>query len=410
MKHHRLAYAAAAALLVLGAAVRGAAAPTNSPAGVEELRKQFEATIREVQRQAMEAAKVNRQRYTAGLVALEEALQASGSQLSAMLAVRAERTRFEQSGDIPASALSENLPAVRKLQDNWRALTAASPRDQAQKIVAASERYLQSLALLQKELAARHDAPGVEEVKAEKERLLGNNRVREALALLQTAAPPPANPPPSTPVKPPEPPPVAAAPAVLELGGYKFYPPGKEPPKKDLRFQHMEFPSSDQRSAQFFYDLRVSVTSDKSDVSVTHSSTYYSVSRTKSGSIATIPRITLSSKNRELPEGCKMVIEYFSQPPGRANDLRREKVEHIPLPPLARTRSYTVDGKGISLYKSESSSTYSGRSGWGREFYGLIISVFDAKNILLYQQCTPSAVAVQCGTKPVEATKTWSNE
>ena len=409
MKRFSLVPPVIALLLTLGCAVgRAAGAPTNSPAGLDELRKQFESTIRDVQRQARESAKVLQQRYQASLTALEEALQSAGSQLPAMLAVRAEKARFEQSGDIPPGALSTDLPALRKLQDAWRAQTAGGPREQAQKIVAASERYLQNLGLLQKELAARNDTRGVDEVKAEKDRLLGNNRVREALALLQSSTPAPT---PATaggshePVKPPEPAPVVPVATVVELGGYKFYPPGKEPPRKDLRPLRLEFPTADQRTAQFFYELRVTITSDKSDVSVSHSSSSYSVSKTKSGSIVNIPRITLASKNRELPDGCKMVLEYFSQPTSRANDLRREKVEHIPLPPLTRSRAYTVDGKGITLYKSESTSSYSGHYSSGREFYGLIISIYDAENKLLFQQCAPSTVTAMCGTKPPEPTK-----
>ena len=180
------------ALLLMLGCVGGLAAEgtTNSPAGLDELRKQFETTIREVQRQAQDAAKLHRQRYLTGLTALEDALQSAGNQLSAVLAVNAEKARFEQSGDIPSDALATNLPAVRKLQDAWCAQTAGGPREQAQKIVAASDRYLQNLARLQKDLAARNDTRGMEVVKAERDRLLNNNLVREALALVQSSTVP----------------------------------------------------------------------------------------------------------------------------------------------------------------------------------------------------------------------------
>ena len=199
MKHIKLKLVMLSTLLLALGNAGGQTAP--APLRLDDLRKQFETTIRDVQRQERETAKQLQQRYLAGLTALEESLQAAGNQLTAVLAVNAERKRFEGAGDIPESALAQQPPALRKLQDAWRAQTAGGPREQAQKIVAASERYLQNLALLQKEAAARNDTRGVDEVKAEKDRVLGNNRVREALTLLQSA------PPPSPPPVPPAPPP-----------------------------------------------------------------------------------------------------------------------------------------------------------------------------------------------------------
>ena len=180
-----------AVLLLLCAHARGqtAGAPANGVAGLNELKQQFEASVRDIQRQELEIAKQLQQRYLAGLTALEAALQSAGGQLSAMIVVRGEKARFERSGDIPDSVLSAELPALQKLQNEWRAQMANRPREQARKLVAVSGRYLQALANLQKALAAKNDARGVDEVKAEKDRLLDNSRMREALALLQTAAP-----------------------------------------------------------------------------------------------------------------------------------------------------------------------------------------------------------------------------
>ena len=161
-------------------------APTAGGPGLEELKKQFEAAFRDLQRQEQEAAKLFRQRYLAGLATLEESLQSAGNQLTAVLAVHGEITRFEQSGDIPDSVLADNLPALRKLQDAWRAQMTTLPLARAQKIVAATERYLQNLATLQKALTAKGDTGGVEAVKVEKDRLLSDNQVREALALAQS--------------------------------------------------------------------------------------------------------------------------------------------------------------------------------------------------------------------------------
>jgi len=200
-------------LLTLSASGDPPAAPSAGRVRLEALQQEFETALRAALRQERDAAAQIRKRYLDGVNALEEKLQVAGSQLSTLTAVHAEKARFEQSGDIPDQALAGQPPALRQLQGDWRSQTAALPRQQAQKIVALTERYLQKLALLQKDLAARSDAAGVAAVKAETDRVLGNNRVREALALLQSApaASPPA-PPTVAAVPPPEAPPPEPAP------------------------------------------------------------------------------------------------------------------------------------------------------------------------------------------------------
>ncbi|MCX6996837.1 MAG: hypothetical protein NTV49_07070 [Kiritimatiellaeota bacterium] len=302
--------------------------------------------------------------------------------MQAVLTVREEKARFERSGEIPDGALAAGLPALRKLQEAWRAQTAAVPREQAQKIVAVSQRYLQSLANLQKALAARNDAGGVAGVQAEKERLLGNNVVREALAAL-----PPANPVPPPPA--PLVPPVRAPPTVEKLGDYTFYPPGREPAAKELRVLRLEFPSADRRAAQFFYELQAAVYSHKRDLYDRDSRTTYSIT-------TTIPRITLSVKNRAVGEGSQLVVEYYSRRVARMNSLRHEKSEVIPLPAMARGWILTVEGEGVRLTNEKLMIA-------PREFYGLIVSLFDAGGALLFQQCTSTALAPNCRATLPEA-------
>ncbi len=350
------------------------AASTNSPS-LDELKKQYEAIFADLQRQDHDSAKIIKQRYLNGLAALEESLQAAGNKLSAVLAVHGEKERFEQSGTMPDSALAAGLPALRKLQETWRAQTDAWPREQAQRVVATSERYLQCLANLQKTLAARNDAAGVEAVKASKEKLLSNKMVRQALELVQTSKP--ETPIGKEPVAPEPVTPVTAPATIVEVGDYKFYPQGKEPSLKNLQSWRMDFPSSDRRSAQFFYDVHLSVIIDKSARSVT-------------------PRITVAAKNHDIPAGSKLVLEYFIRSMGRTATVSREKAESISLPKIVRGQAYTVDSKGVNL------AHYFWYSSSGREFYGLIISMFDDDGKLLFQQCGPTTLASQCAAAKPE--------
>jgi len=360
-------------LLLRAAGGQGAPAAAAGGPGLEELKQQYEALFTDLQRQDHEAAKTFKQRYLAELGKLEDALQAAGNQLTAVLAVHGEKERFERTGIIPDSALSADLSALRKLQDAWRAQTAAWPREYAQRIVTTSERYLQSLANLQKTLAAKNDTAGVEAVKASKEKLLNNQLIRQALAVVQQSKPEP------PPVKePPSEPPSAPAPTaeVVEVDDYKFYPPGKEPPLKNLQPWRLDFPSAERRPAQFLYDVRASLVADKSTRSAT-------------------PRITLTAKNREIPSGSTLVLEYYYRSGGRMVNIYRERTEQITLPKFARGQTYIVDGKGPSL------GHYYYYYG-SRDFYGLILSVFDNDGKLLWQQCGPSMLAAKCTDKRPE--------
>ena len=81
------------AVLGLIGALTCAGVPASRSEGLAEWRQQFEATIRDAQRQNREGAAQCRQRYLSGLTALEESLQAQGNALPAVIAVRNERSR-----------------------------------------------------------------------------------------------------------------------------------------------------------------------------------------------------------------------------------------------------------------------------------------------------------------------------
>ena len=326
------------------------AAPAGA-SGLEELKKQFETSFRDLLRQERDATQALSKKYLQGLTALEESLQAAGNQLSAVIAVRGEKTRFEQSADIPEGALATDLPALRKLQEAWCSQSAELPRTQAQKIVTLTERYLQNLANLQKALVAKNDTNSVNEVRQETDRLLSNSRVREALALLKTA----------TPTTPPEiaknTPDTAPATGPLEVDGYMFYPPGKEPKLRNSMPLRLEVSSFELRTAQFLFDLRVTTQMGRQSAMLT-------------------PRIAIAAKNRDIAAGSKLVLEYFHKTYGRVSNPTAGPKEEIFLPKIARGQAYVVD------------STQTG------EFYGLVITLWDENGAVIYQLFGPAREAV----------------
>ena len=393
-------------LWLLGAAgVAAAQTVTPRPAVVApatslaDLKKQFEATMREAQKANRDGLKALRQAYENNLAKLQTTLQAKG-EMQAVLAVRDEKTRFEAAGEIPASALATEPAALRTTQDDWNANLQQTQVAQAQKLVALSEKYMQQLAQLQKTLTAKNDQEGLKAVTDETDRLLGNNVIREALALAKTAKP--ATPPKPDTTTPPKPD-TTATPSkpsetkAVEVGDYKFYPTGKEPAAKDLKDQRLEFATAERRNAAYFYSLAAKVYFDKAKLHTSRRPGYDTTIKEEAGDLISVPRITVASRNKDIPEKSTLVIQYYSRHIARASDVREERVEHIATPAITRGQSLTVDGEGITLYKYDYRSGYGYRERSGREYYGLIISVFDPDGKMLIQQCTPSSLTKACG-------------
>ena len=366
-----------------------AIAATTSPT-LPELRQAFETAMRDTLKQQQAQLQPLRQSYTTALSKLEGERQEQGA-IQEMIAIRYEKARFEQVLEIPTNALVAEPLALRKLQDEWNRQGLQLQQVHARQIVNLSEKYMQALASLQKSMTTQHDDAGVDAVKAETARLLNNNIILESLALVKAVKP-------AVETTPKLPPPVVVPPLTTSttLGDYKFYPPGKETVIKDLRDLHLDFPSAEYRGAAYCYALTAKIYFDKSKVQVTKRGDWEGASKEESGQILSIPRVTVTCRNKDVPEGAKLVIQYFSHPTTHTTDLHEERVEHIALPPLARGQAIIVDGQGVLLYKYEYRSVYSSRGRSGHEFYGLIVSMFDAENKLLIQECAPSSLAKSC--------------
>ena len=84
------------------------------------------------------------------------------------------------------------------------------------------------------------------------------------------------------------------------------------------------------------------------------------------------------------------MVEYFSgdlESSGRQRDC----VEIIALPDISKGKTVVVDGKGIGLYRYENEQNYrtgASKSKRGRDFEGLILSLFAPGGALLFQQMT----------------------
>ncbi len=373
-------------------------------ASLPELKKQFEGDVREAQQWQREQLKAASGQYVKALDFAEQRLQESRNE-EALTWLRAEKKRFEQSGDLPESALGRG--PVRRAQEAWQEQAQKVRLEAAQRVSEVASKYMQALSQLQ--LQAVGKLTELADIKDETDRVLGNSVIREALALAKTApAKPTAEPEPAKSVaeatKPttetPKPTPVAAAtPARLTgpvtVGEYKIFPQGKEPVQKELKALRLEFPNVAARSAASAYSLGAGVFPGKEKLDTDRQNAGGFAFKQERGFTRTVARVTLACHGRELAEGSKLAIQYICHPANVISDLREERAEHIALPALPRGQTVVVEGTGVLLGKFEHRGTYARFKG-GDEFYGLIVSLFDPEGKLLIQQCSSSALTKLC--------------
>ncbi len=354
-------------LILLAGLGQAPAAPAegSAVAALDDMKRQFETAIKGTLRQGSAEVKAIQSKYSDGLDRLESVLQDQG-ELKHLIILRDEKRRFLNAPEIPDEAVVSEPEALRALQTAWQEQMTTQRLAQTSRILDAGAKYMRQMSALQKKLGAQTNAAGVEAVKAEKDRLLDDPFIREALASKSAANE-------MNPVK------------------VAFYAPGKEPPvpPNALHALPLNYASSELKAAAYYFNLTASMYSKVQQVNADD--------ETKS-SLQLIPRITLTSKNNEMPERCQMMLEYFSHKAGDASGTyRRDAAEHILLPKLMRGQTVVFDGDGVPLaFRAATKKTSSGEAKGGREFYGLIISLFAADGKLLFQQCTPSSLIKEC--------------
>ncbi|MCX7009873.1 MAG: hypothetical protein NTY53_21965, partial [Kiritimatiellaeota bacterium] len=257
---------------------------------------------------------------------------------------------------------------------------------QALQIVTLSQKYMRDLSALQKALATRNDSNAVAEVRAEKDNLLDNNFIREALVVLRSvkgggeaeisSASDNSEPVSSAPVSAPR---------------YKLYTPGKEPvlASQTIRPLHLVSPNAEQTANAVNYQITASV--------------YSRPIEGDKKNFAVILRLTVTAKSKDVPADSKLVIDYFSHGAGATSGYKKESSEIIPQTKLPRGMAIVMDTAGIEMpvtpprqgKKTEKAE---------KEFYGVVVSLFNPDGKLLYQQCSLPALVKECATE-LPATK-----
>lgn len=378
---------AAGLVLLLG----GLAAMAQGPAATNDfdlnaVSRKYSDTWRQIESRREERSSALKTQYLAALDGLYQQAIAKGD-LDGVIAVKAEKDRIlrdVQPTDAERTAMPEALKKPRATYDQSSARVL---KEQGEQLRQLHEKYTKVLDLQEKKLTLQERVDDALAVRAEKERIMDDlpawaSEQPAAEASAAPAAPSPALASPSP----------AATTGAAPASAYTFYKPGAEPPvaQKDMQKMQTFSASQQSRAAGMTYNLEIAVVTSKGKLQTSKQTNTGWYTKAESGTIFHKPRIWITGRNKSIDAGSKLVIEYFSnniQTSGRQKDC----VEIIVLPAIAQGKTVVVDGKGIGLYKYEYEQNWGGgvsKSKSGREFDGLVVSIYGADGAALFQQMT----------------------
>ncbi len=404
------------ALLAVFLAAGTVPAQEPPPADLAGYKEQFDGSLRRLQMRGDQAVDGICRQYLDALNRLETSLQERGD-LQSVILVRDEKARFEQAQKIPDDALAEDPASLKDAQAKYREQYDVLKKEKASKIVLLSERYMQDLTALERTLTNLGNAEAAAKVKAEREALLNNAAVREAIALNRQKKPGPApapaaaapteeKPAEETPAEPAAPKPAPAA-TTSAVPAYTFYKPGTEPAvsSKDIRKLQLSFTSPQSRAAGAAFSMSASVVTSKEQLQTSKDVGQSWYTKSAQGTVFYKPRVTILARNKGIDATSKLIVEYFSKSIDE-QDRQKDCVESIVLPAVPQGQGVVVDAKGIGLYKFEYESNWGvggQKSKRGREFYGLILSIYKPDGSLLFQQVSSQALDKEASpTVPLE--------
>jgi hypothetical protein len=361
-------------LMLCAARVDAAALPKE----ILPARETFEVGLEVADKQGVERLKTLGEEYLKQLVVIEREMQ-SNAQFRALVVVHDEYTRFAKARVMPPRLLDDPVE-LRDVQAQFQFRLLQTQYSNEMALVKLAEQYVQELATVRANSERVGSASAIKTLDEERDRVIGLTRLRRALDQTRIR------------------PPVSLDSLTNSLA--EFGDGGRV-----RRILDLCRPPNESLNAMIGYTMRVTVYEDLSRLKASKSEGAGTRGRALSGQILYTPRVALSCQHSEIPSGSKLVVEYFSR--SIADRARhRESVESVLLPRVERGENYTIETKGIQLYRAESVSTITrvgvSRNYSGTEFYGLILHVVDPDGRVLLQRFAPQALERDLNARPPE--------
>jgi len=328
--------------------------------------------------------------YTQRVQFLQKKYQKAGD-LEGWTKARDELNRFGDARTISEADLVKEPADLRKVQTTYLNKGRELELERNQRIIDLAKQYTARIEKYQKRLTIRGNMEDALAYNAEIKRIRTSPEVTAAefdLAEreLQT------NPPetdvtgePLDPTNPAVPPADAAVPtkdgtiipgAVVFLGS---------PPTLKERMDRIVLKSTTQ--ARMLRGLTARAALHDSDSSYTRTESYSSSTKRKYVKTANTVYVSLRAvSSKASVTAARIVIQVFSKSVSEKGsvDAKQERIARVRLAELG-TDWITVATPRVNITRYTRESSYSGSSRGGREFYGIVVSVFDGDGKLVYQ-------------------------
>ena len=358
-------------VLLLGVCqVRAAALPKE----ILPARETFEVGLAVADKQGTERIKLIGDEYLGQLITLEREMQSNG-QFRCVVVIHDEAGRFAKARTMPPRPLDEPVE-LRDVQALYQYKLLQTQYSNEVALVKLAERYIQELATARGVVDKQGSASTLKSVDEELERVIGLARLRRSLDL--------------TKIRPP-----SSLDSVTNSVA--------DGSERVRRIMELNRPSGESLQATIGYSMRAAVYEDLSRLKSRKSDGAGLKGRSLDGQVVYTPHVTIACQHSEVPSGSKLVIEYFSR---SISDRKRhrESMESVLLPRIDRGESYTIETKGLQLYRSEAINTISrvgvSKNYAGSEFYGLILHLVDPDDHVLLQRYAPQSLERDVAAKP----------
>lgn len=342
-------------------------------------RETFEVGLQMATKEGKKSIDAIGEEYLQQLHEIEKEMQANG-QFRGLVTIHQEVVRFTKARTLTGRPVEEPVE-LREAQTTFQFKLLQTRYNNDLELIKLAERYVQELAVVREAEVKRGGTSSVRALDEERDRVLGLTALLRALEGTKTPLP-------------------SSVEALTNMVGNVVT--ENDRPHRQLDIFR---PISEPLQSTIGYTLKVSLAEDISKLKPRRAEGAGSRSRAIDGLVGYLPRITISCQHGEIPSGSRLIIEYYSRSL-TDRSRRRELIEQVVLPRLDRGESYTVDAKGIQIYRSESVASIVrqgvSKSYAGAEFYGLILHVVDPDRRVLVQRFSPQSLDREVSATPPE--------
>ena len=354
---------------------------------LEAQRDYYTRSLEGIDKQHAETVGALLAKYRVALEALRAERQKEGD-LPGVLASKAELERLDKDGTPPGPANVSDRPKLQKLQTISINASGALEKETNQSILELVTNYVARLEAEKKRLTI---AGQIDAAKAYNEEIVRvtNGAREQAVAKLVKSGPPDktAGPADNGPAD------TTARPVAAGKSECRVFTGANPPPVPNLAMKRQDLYGT--RLGGRISGISASAElGTKENIDTRRNTSEYSRSKTESGTMEHTLRLTLSTQGKDKRVAdATLLVQYFGTEAGARGTVDPKEVglKRVALKEISNQK-VTIDFPAVSLekydYRSRSSYSSTYRSESGQEFYGVMVTVFDGNQEIIYQAVT----------------------